>query len=117
MNHGTSSASLTLSSVWTQSLYLVVEMANTPTHLGSYGSVPKPIAEARQRLLAQIEANPDRFMRRDWLPLLYDVRQRTAEMIGATADECMIVPNTTHGIQTIVNNIRWQEGDRIMICV
>jgi selenocysteine lyase/cysteine desulfurase len=74
------------------------------------------VAEARQKLLARIDANPDRFMRRDWLPLLYDVRAKTAELIGSTPDECMIVPNATHGINTIVNNIIWQPGDRIMIC-
>lgn len=78
--------------------------------------MPRPVAQARQKLMAQIEANPDRFMRREWLPLLKEVRALTAGIIGATADECMIVPNATHGINTIVNNLKWQKGDRIVIC-
>lgn len=56
-------------------------------------------------------------MRRDWLPLLNGVRAKTAELIGATADECVIVPNTTHGINTIMQNITWQPGDRIVTCM
>jgi selenocysteine lyase/cysteine desulfurase len=74
------------------------------------------VALAREKLLRKIEANPDRFMRRDWLPLLNDTRAKVAQMIGATTDECVIVPNTTHGIETIVRNIKWQPGDRIVTC-
>jgi hypothetical protein len=56
-------------------------------------------------------------MKRDWLPLLNDVRAETAEILGAAADECVMVPNTTHGINTIMQNIIWQPGDRIVTCM
>jgi kynureninase len=55
-------------------------------------------------------------MRRSWLPLLNSVRSQVAEIIGADVEECVIVPNATHGINTIVNNIDWADGDKIVIC-
>jgi len=55
-------------------------------------------------------------MKRDWLPLLNDVREKSAAIIGAKAEECVIVPNTTHGVNTILHNIKWAAGDRIVIC-
>ncbi|GFZ51325.1 LOW QUALITY PROTEIN: hypothetical protein JCM24511_09085 [Saitozyma sp. JCM 24511] len=82
---------------------------------GSYGSPPKPVIDAMHKLSEQCESNPDLFMRRSWLPLLNGVRSQVAEMIGAEVEECVIVPNATHGINTIVNNIEWAEGDKIVI--
>jgi len=84
--------------------------------IGSYGTIPRPVSEAKEKLRVQIEGNPDRFMKRDWLPLLNDVREKSAEIIGAKAEECVIVPNTTHGVNTILHNIKWTAGDRIVIC-
>jgi selenocysteine lyase/cysteine desulfurase len=55
-------------------------------------------------------------MKKDWLPLLNDVREKSAAIIGAKAEECVIVPNTTHGVNTILHNIKWTPGDRIVIC-
>jgi selenocysteine lyase/cysteine desulfurase len=83
--------------------------------IGSYGTIPRPVSVAKEKLRVQIEGNPDRFMKRDWLPLLNDVRE-SAAIIGAEAEECVIVPNTTHGVNTILHNIKWTPGDRIVIC-
>ena len=83
---------------------------------GSYGTIPRPVSVAKEKLRVQIEGNPDRFMKRDWLPLLNDVREKSAAIIGAKAEECVIVPNTTHGVNTILHNIKWAAGDRIVIC-
>jgi selenocysteine lyase/cysteine desulfurase len=84
--------------------------------IGSYGTIPRPVSIAKEKLRVQIEGNPDRFMKRDWLPLLNDVREKSAGIIGAKAEECVIVPNTTHGVNTILHNIKWTAGDRIVIC-
>jgi selenocysteine lyase/cysteine desulfurase len=85
--------------------------------LGSYGTIPRPVSIAKEKLRVQIEGNPDRFMKRDWLPLLNDVREKSAEIIGAKTEECVIVPNTTHGVNTILHNMKWSAGDRIVICM
>jgi len=83
---------------------------------GSYGTIPRPVSVAKEKLRVQIEGNPDRFMKRDWLPLLNDGREKSAAIIGAKVEECVIVPNTTHGVNTILHNIKWAAGDRIVIC-
>ncbi|EIW69330.1 hypothetical protein TREMEDRAFT_43923 [Tremella mesenterica DSM 1558] len=82
---------------------------------GSYGSPPKPVIERMRALTDEIERFPDLFMRRTCRPMLDRVKQRVAKLIGADEHECVIVPNTTHGINTVMYNIDWEEGDVIVI--
>ena len=42
-------------------------------------------------------------------------RHLLANLIGAEIDEVVLVPNTTHGINTILRNFEWKEGD-ILLC-
>jgi selenocysteine lyase/cysteine desulfurase len=83
---------------------------------GSYGSPPVPVLEAMQKLSDEIEAYPDLFMRRSWLPRLDKVRSLVAEIIGAQTDEVVMVPNATHGVNNVVTQIAWQDGDVIVVC-
>jgi kynureninase len=69
-----------------------------------------------RKLSDEIEAFPDLFMRRNWLPKLNDVRSKVADLIGANQDEVVIVPNATHGVNNIVTQINWQEGDVAILC-
>ena len=55
-------------------------------------------------------------MRKSWLPLLNACRSQVAEIINAKYDECVIVKNASIAINTVVNNIKWQDGDVIVIC-
>jgi selenocysteine lyase/cysteine desulfurase len=64
----------------------------------------------------EIERSPDRFMRRTWLPMLTKVREQVAGLLGATTEEVVMVPNTTHGVNNILSNIEWQDGDIIVLC-
>ncbi|WVR08776.1 hypothetical protein IAU60_005834 [Kwoniella sp. DSM 27419] len=82
---------------------------------GSYGSPPTPVIKQMRELSDQTEANPDFFMRRAWLPLLTKVREEVSELIGARTEEVVIVPNTTHGVNTVLANMDWAEGDILAI--
>lgn len=75
-----------------------------------------PVLTACEKMTREIEANPDRFMRTTYIPMLRDVRARVAELVGADADECVLVPNATHGINTVLRNFDWNEGDIIVKC-
>ena len=75
---------------------------------------PLPVLTACEKMTREIEANPDRFMRSTYIPILRDVRARVAKLIGAEADECVIVPNATHGVNTVLRNFDWNEGDIIV---
>ncbi|KAL5526017.1 hypothetical protein ACEPAG_7355 [Sanghuangporus baumii] len=81
---------------------------------GSYGSLPLPVLTACEKMSREIEANSDRFMRSTYIPILRDVRARVAALVGADTDECVIVPNATHGINTVLRNLNWNEGDTIV---
>lgn len=78
---------------------------------GSYGSLPNLVREAADKLTTLVESNPDKFMRLISLPLLTHVRERLAKFIGAKTDEVVLVPNASHGINTVFKNFEWQKGD------
>lgn len=40
--------------------------------------------------------------------------EEVASLVGAEHDEIVFVPNTTHGINTILRNIEWREGDVVV---
>lgn len=83
---------------------------------GSYGSLPAPISAACVHLSTQVERNPDRFHRLAYQRPLRRCRARIARLIGAETDECVLVPNTSHGLDTILWNIAWEAGDVIVSC-
>jgi selenocysteine lyase/cysteine desulfurase len=62
-------------------------------------------------ITARIEANPDLFHRIEFMPLLRSVRERLARFIGADTDECVLVMNASHGVNTVLRNFDWAEGD------
>ncbi|PPQ86611.1 hypothetical protein CVT26_012983 [Gymnopilus dilepis] len=81
---------------------------------GSYGTPPKPVLRAAEELTAKIEANPDYFIRIEYLPLLADVRHRLATFVGAKTEEVVLVTNASVGLNTILRNLEWEEGDLIL---
>ncbi|THH33200.1 hypothetical protein EUX98_g987 [Antrodiella citrinella] len=81
---------------------------------GSYGSQPLPVFAASTKLLLQAERNPDQFHRRTYMLLLVESRRLVAELVGAKLDEVVLVPNATHGLNTVLRNIEWREGDILL---
>jgi len=78
---------------------------------GSYGSTPLPVLFKCSELTMLAERNPDKFHRIEYMPMLKEARKRVAELIGAEHDEVVLVPNATHGINTVLRNFEWREGD------
>lgn len=83
---------------------------------GSFGSVPTPVKAECDKLARQIERNPDLFLRFTHYNIQAQVRELIAPLIGAQADECVIVPNASHGVNTVLRNIEWEKGDIIIDC-
>ncbi|KAL4259543.1 Pyridoxal phosphate-dependent transferase [Pleurotus pulmonarius] len=81
---------------------------------GSYGSVPLPVHAECNKITLDVERNPEFHHRFTHYDLQAQVRQHLAPLIGAQADECVIVPNATHGINTVLRNIEWENGDIII---
>ncbi|KDR81048.1 hypothetical protein GALMADRAFT_241675 [Galerina marginata CBS 339.88] len=80
---------------------------------GSYGTPPKPVLRAIEDITARIESNPDYFIRIALQPLLTNVREKLATLVGAKTDEVVLVANASVGVNTVLRNIEWEEGDII----
>lgn len=95
---------------------LVLIRSDVNLNHGSYGSPPRHVLNYMRDLSEEIESCPDLFLRRTYLPLLNETRQKVADIIGAEQGEVVLVPNTTHGVFNVLQNIKWDEGDIIVIC-
>lgn len=89
-------------------------MTNHCSCSGSYGSVPIPVSAATQATLKLIEGNVDVFVKLHLPEHLTPARHRMAKFVGAGPDEIVFVPNTSHGLNTILRNLVWNKGDVIV---
>ncbi|KAF8815672.1 PLP-dependent transferase [Phlegmacium glaucopus] len=80
---------------------------------GSYGTTPKPVIEATNKLSAEIESNPDLFHRLTYQERLIEVREKLSRLIGAKRDEVVLVSNASMGVNTVLRNFNWEQGDQI----
>ncbi|KZT60599.1 PLP-dependent transferase [Calocera cornea HHB12733] len=81
---------------------------------GSYGSLPIPVLRATEKLAIEAEQRPDLFLRNTARRLLEEVRARVAPVVKADVEDCVILTNATHGVNTVLFNIEWQPGDVIV---
>lgn len=84
--------------------------------IGSYGTVNKFVADYCTTVHNYHEANPDLFIRRTSMLMIPLVRQKVSKIVNAPVDTVVLVPNTTHGINTILRNYKWSEGDYLVNC-
>ncbi|KAJ3558261.1 hypothetical protein NP233_g11541 [Leucocoprinus birnbaumii] len=82
---------------------------------GGYGSAPCVVQQAARDLSREIEAQPDKFYKLEFLPRLNGVRERLAKMVKAHPSEIVLIQNNSTGINTVMRNFEWQEDD-IIIC-
>ena len=60
------------------------------------------------------ESTPDPFIRYTYPKLLDESRAAVAKVINAPVDGVVFVPNATTGVNTVLRNIVWNEGDEIL---
>lgn len=85
--------------------------------LGAFGVLPIPVQYAVSKLSSKIESNPDHFHMLGYAPLLLDARRKMAQFIGAAdLDELVMIPNTSLGINVVLRNLDWEEGDTLISC-
>ena len=71
--------------------------------------------DASNDLTLEMESNPDDFVWLRYESKLNEVRQQIARRVNADMDECVLVPNVCNGINTVLRNFEWREGDAIII--
>ncbi|KAK0609678.1 aminotransferase family protein-like protein [Bombardia bombarda] len=85
-----------------------------PLNHGSYGTFPRCVLEHRQQLQRDFEARECIYKQFIYPKLLRESRALVAPLLGADKDEVVFVPNATTGINTVLRNFVYEEGDVIV---
>jgi isopenicillin-N epimerase len=83
------------------------------TH-GTYGACPRPVLEAQQRFAAELEADPIRFLTREFESRLDAAREAVAAFLNADPEGMVVVPNATTGVATVLESLRLRPGDELL---
>ncbi|KAI1211313.1 aminotransferase family protein-like protein [Annulohypoxylon truncatum] len=86
----------------------------TPLNHGSFGAFPSHVREYQRRLQCETEARPDTFIRFTYPKLLREARDTVAPLLGVETDEVVFVPNALTAVNTVLRNLRYQDGDVIL---
>ena len=81
---------------------------------GSYGSCPIPVFENYQKWQVMIEQHPVKFMQDDVYQYLEDSRRALGAYINCDKDDLIYVPNPTHAVANIINNVILDKGDEVL---
>jgi isopenicillin-N epimerase len=83
------------------------------TH-GTYGACPRPILELQRALVAELEANPLKFLTRELEGRLDAARGAVAAFLNADPEGLVVVPNATTGVATVLESLRLRPGDELL---
>ncbi|KAK6349420.1 hypothetical protein TWF696_005704 [Orbilia brochopaga] len=81
---------------------------------GSFGAIPTAVMAARQKLQLLSEQYPDNFMRYHSVSLLDESRSQIAAFLNVPVAEVVFVTNATTGVNTVLRNLQYAEGDVIL---
>lgn len=85
-----------------------------PLNHGSFGTFPTIVRNYQRGLQSETESRPDTFIRFTYPELLLQARQTVAPLLGADAEEVVFAPNALTGINTVLRNLNYIEGDVIL---
>jgi selenocysteine lyase/cysteine desulfurase len=86
----------------------------TPLNHGSFGAYPRLIQEKQDEYTKLAAERPDTFIVYD-LPNFIDTsRVAVAPLLGVPVDEVVFLPNATTGINTVLRNLKFDEGDVVV---
>ncbi|KAF2503374.1 PLP-dependent transferase [Lophium mytilinum] len=81
---------------------------------GSFGTYPKTVRDTLRAMQDAVEARPDHFIRYTYPKLLIESRAAIAGVLNAPVDTVVYVPNATTGINTVLRNLTYEKGDKIL---
>ncbi|KAL9002441.1 MAG: hypothetical protein Q9188_004629 [Gyalolechia gomerana] len=85
-----------------------------PLNHGSFGTYPKSVKDRLRYIQDISELRPDTFFRYELPRYIDSARAAIAGFLGVDAGECVFVPNATTGINTVLRNLVFKEGDVIV---
>src|SRR5262249_42138089 len=81
---------------------------------GSFGACPRSILNDQFELRAKLEANPMRFLVRDYPPLLDASREEVARLLGASTEDIVFTRNATVGVNVVARSLNLLPGDELL---
>ncbi len=82
---------------------------------GSFGSCPLAVLEHQSELRLRLERQPITFLVRDLEPLLDEARAALAAFVGAEADDLVLIPNATSGVNAVMRSLGFKPGDELLV--
>ncbi|MEQ8818001.1 MAG: aminotransferase class V-fold PLP-dependent enzyme [Thalassobaculum sp.] len=82
---------------------------------GSYGATPKLVTAAQRRWQDRLEAEPSRFMEREFRPGLRVAAERLSVHLGVPGRSIAMVENATQAVNAILRSLTLKRGDEILI--
>ena len=81
---------------------------------GSFGPSPRPVLEARRDWQRAMEQQPMKFFVRQFEQELDRATSRLGQLVGATANDLLFVPNATVAMNLVMANTTLQPGDQVL---
>jgi len=86
----------------------------TPLNHGSFGAYPRLVQEQQNKFTRLAAERPDTFIVNDLSKFIDESREAVAPLLGVPVDEVVFVPNATTGINTVLRNLKFEEGDVVV---
>ncbi|HEY9568777.1 MAG TPA: aminotransferase class V-fold PLP-dependent enzyme, partial [Thalassobaculum sp.] len=82
---------------------------------GSYGATPRAVTAAQRRWQERLEAEPSRFMEREFRPGLRVAAGRLAGRLGVDGRTVAMVENATQAVNAVLRSFGFRPGDEILV--
>ncbi|PKP17345.1 MAG: aminotransferase [Bacteroidetes bacterium HGW-Bacteroidetes-22] len=82
---------------------------------GAFGACPLEIINEQRHWQQRLESSPLRFILREIDEKLYESKHALSRFIDTDTDGLALVPNATHGVNTILKSLDFKPGDEVLI--
>src|SRR6185369_15823438 len=93
-------------------LFQITQRANYLNH-AAVSPLPTPTIEAVQAQLQDVRENGS-LNYQDWIAVKEQARKLLANLLGAKPEQVAFMRNTSDGLSTIANGLKWKHGDNIV---
>ncbi|MFN2134708.1 MAG: aminotransferase class V-fold PLP-dependent enzyme [Candidatus Promineifilaceae bacterium] len=81
---------------------------------GSFGATPRAVFDVYQAWQARLERQPVQFLANELPGHLAQARAAMGSLVGATADDLVLVPNATFGLNVVARSLVLGHGDELL---
>ncbi|WP_045727500.1 aminotransferase class V-fold PLP-dependent enzyme [Xanthomonas sp. GPE 39] len=81
---------------------------------GMLGACPLPVLQRQDALRARIERQPAAFVLHELPALLDEARHSLCDLIGADAEDVVLLPNVTTALNAVLRSLDFAPGDEIL---